>query len=259
MTGNLATAIATLMQTALPTLFSGDPPSVQLSIVSEGFDISPEVKESLASEPRPDDRTDTLAFDPNSPEGPYTLTQPPYTGPRRVWLVTAVGDRRALRNDEVIWDPLESRQFSLALSANRDLSNVTDLQVLYGVSAIFTQIKATQTLKLELQSATESTLDQAEALAISVIELNRQPLIEAAQALYEAGDYGAAIAVKQFNLLGGTPIASDQRQLTLNAEFELKATRALGEDEGIPIERILSSGQTGSGDRPIDVHIGLEV
>ncbi|ASC72319.1 hypothetical protein XM38_032760 [Halomicronema hongdechloris C2206] len=258
MTGNLATAIATLMQTALPTLFSGEPPPVQLRVVSEGFDISSEVKESLASEPRSDDRSDTLDFDANSPEGPYTLTQPPYPGPRRVWLVTATGDRSALRNDEVMWDPL-SRQFSLALSANRDLSSVTNLQVLYGVSAIFIQIKATQTLKLELQSTAETTLDQAEALAIAVIELNRQPLIEAAQALYEAGDYGAAITVKQFNLLGSTPIASDQRQLTLDAEFELKATRALGEDEGVPIERILSAGQPSPGDRPIDVHIGLEV
>jgi hypothetical protein len=259
MTGTLATAISTLMQTALPMFFAGEPPPVQLSVVSEGFAISPEVKESLASELRPDDRTDTLDFEPNSPEGPYTLTQPPYPGPRRVWLVTAMGDRRTLRNDEVIWDPLESRQFSLALAANRDLSNVTNLQVLYGVSAIFTQIKATQTLKLELQSATESKLDQAEALAIAVIELNRQSLIEAAQALYEAGGYGAAITVKQFNLRGGTPVASEHRQLTLDAAFELKATRTLSEDEGIPIKRILSAGQTGSGDRPIDVHIGLEV
>jgi hypothetical protein len=48
------------------------------------------------------------------------------------------------------------------------------------------------------------------------------------------------------------------RLLLVRAELELKASRALREDEGMPIERILTPGRPPDPDRPIDVHIDVE-
>ena len=259
MTGNLATALTNLLQTSLPSLLGGATPAVQLEVTSDLLELNTESPDSLASQPRPDDRTDTLTLDPTNPAGPYTLTQPPYPGPRRVWLVTASGERLTLTPKEVVWDPHNSRQFSLKLSPSRDLAGVDTLQVLYSVTAIYTQLEGTQTLQVHLTSDSETDLAQSQALVIAAIELNRQPLIQSAQALYEADDYGAEVAIAQLKLEGGKQLAPNHWQLTLKAKFQLKATRALAEEEGVPIERILTSGQSQSGDRPIDIHIGLEV
>jgi hypothetical protein len=59
-------------------------------------------------------------------------------------------------------------------------------------------------------------------------------------------------------LVRGTGPEDNTRLLLLRAELELKASRALGEDEGIPIERILTPGRPLDPARPIDVHIDVE-
>jgi hypothetical protein len=260
MTGDLAEALTTLLTQALPGLLGGDSPPVRLSVTGGLFDVDPRSADAAASEPRPDDRTDEFPFDPASPGGPYTLTQPPYPGPRRVRLVTADGDRLPLREDEVVWDGSDPRRFSLAPRPGRDLASVARVQVLYGVTAVFTTVKTADTVLVQLQAAEagSAALEQAEALVVAVIALNRQQLVDEARRTYEEGDYGATTELKGLALLKGTSPAADTRLLTLQAEAEVKATRALRDDEGRPIVRILTPGRPVDPSRPIDIRIDVE-
>jgi hypothetical protein len=252
MTGNLDQALQTLITTALPGLFSGDA-AVKLAITSDRFEVDPLATDAMASKPRPDDRTDDFGFDPDHPAGPYTLTQPPYPGPRRIYLTTSNADRIALQEREVIPDEVDARIFTLALRPNRELAGVTGVRALYGVTAVFTRLKAAQILTVQLQSAEAAKLEQAEALVATVIALNRPFLVESAQASFADGDYGAHIDILSLKLLKGTRPAADLRLLTLQVEMELKASRALREDEGRPITRIHTPGRPIDANRPVDI------
>lgn len=257
MTGGLPEALETLLTTSLPGLFGGG--AVGLSVGGGLLELDQEQSaDATASEPRPDDRVDELGFDPEDPAGPYTLTQPPYPGPRRVWLVTGAADRLPLRSEEVVWDRTDARVFSLALRPQRDVSAVTGIRVLYGVTAVYTKVKAVQTLDVRLTTSDSDLLERAESLVVAVLQLNRQRLADEARAIYEDGDYGAAVELKNVGLVRGTTPEDDVRLLLMRAELELKASRALGEDEGAPIERILTPGRPTDPDRPIDVHIDVE-
>src|SRR5215207_899454 len=257
MTGGLPDALETLLTTSLPGLFGGG--AVGLSVGGGLLEIDQEQSaDATASEPRPDDFVDDLEFDPDDPAGPYTLTQPPYPGPRRVWLITDSDARMPLRPEEVVWDRTDARSFSLALRPQRDVSAVTAIRVLYGVTAVYTKIKALQTLDVRLETSDAGLLERAESLVVAVIQLNRQRLADEARASYEDGDYGAIVEIKNVGLVRGTGPEDDTPLLLLRAELELKASRALGEDEGTPIERILTQGRPVNPDRPIDVHIDVE-
>lgn len=258
MTGNLNEILETLVTNALPTLFGGANPAVSLSITSDLLEFNPESADALASEPRPDDRRDSFPFDSLNPVGPYTLTHPPYPGPRRVYLTTDIGDRISLKDNEVNWDEEDSRIFTLNLRSTRELTNITGIEVLYGVTAVFTKIKALQTLSLELKSSDTPNLEQAEALVVSVIELNRQHFMEDGQALYEDGVYSAHIEVKSLKFIKGTCSADNQRQLTYQVEIELKVSRALRDDEGKPIKYIRTPGRPVDLNRPVDIHIDVD-
>ena len=131
MTGNLDETLDTLITEALPGLLVGvppDPPPVELTISSDLLEVDPDSADAMASEPRPDDRTDSFTFNPQNPAGPYTLTQPPYPGPRRVRLTTDIGDRISLRDGEVTWDEQDSRIFTLDLRPTRELTDITGLR-----------------------------------------------------------------------------------------------------------------------------------
>ena len=260
MTGDLAEALRTLLTHALPGLLGGEAPPIRLAITNGVFDVDPQSAEAVAGEPRPDDRTDAFPFDSANPAGPYTLTQPPYPGPRRVRLMTGDGDRVPLREDEVVWNELDPRRFLLAPRPGRDLTGVTQVLVLYAVTAVFATIKTSSSVLVELQSASgdAARIEQAEALVVAVITLNRQQLVDAARRTYQDGDYGAVTEVKGLTLLKGTGPAADTRLLTLRAESEVKATRALREDEGRPIVRIRTPRRPVDPARPIDIHIDVE-
>jgi hypothetical protein len=260
MIGDLPDALKTLLTESLPALFEGPAGGpVGLSVVGGPLLIDQEQSaDATASEPRPEGRVDDLAFDPDSPAGPYTLTQPPYPGPRRVWLVSEAGARTPLRAEEVVWDRADGRNFSLALRPQRDVSAVTGVRVLYGVTAIYTSVKAAQTLEVLLNTSDASMLECAEALVVAVIQLNRQRLLDEARASYEDGEYEAKVEVKNLSVSSGTRPTGESRQLALQAEVELKAGRALREDEGAPIEHIRTPGRPADPNRPVDVHVDVE-
>jgi len=260
MSSELDDALHALIVEALPGLCGGASPPVRVSVASDVLELDPHAGDAAASEPRPDDQLDELPFDPAHPAGPYLLTKPPYPGPRRVRLVTGAGDRVPLRDRETAWDATDPRRFSLDPRADRDLDGVTGVEVLYGVVSVFTKVKATQTLGVSLAASTADAarLKQAEALVVAVIELNRERLAGDAQVSYHDGDYGAAVGVRRLGLVRVTTPAEGERLLTVQAEVELKASRALGDGEGRPIERIRTPGRPLDPSRPVDVQIEIE-
>ena len=289
MTGNLDEAIVALLKDALPGLLGGAQPPVTLTVASDTFATDPNASDALASEARPDDFSDQFAFDPTGivfdPQDPaynpaalphFTLSKPPYPGPRRVRLVTGAGDRIALGEREVAWDEVDGRRFTLTPRRTRDLAGVVAVQVLYGVIAVFTVVKFNQVLSVVLQAAdaeAESAagqLERCEALATGVIELNRQALLDASAATYDDGDYEARVKTNSLKLLEGNRLSggpgsdpgsnsgANQRRLVYTAEVELKITRALHDDEGRPIARIRTTGRPVDPQRPVDIEIGVE-
>ncbi|MFH7245308.1 MAG: hypothetical protein ACHWZW_20925 [Spirulina sp.] len=258
MLGNVVTVLNTELRRAFPQLFGGPSPMVQLSLLRAEFRVDPESAEALASAPRSDDRRDLLPFNPAAPMGPYQLSQPPYPGPRKLWLTTTAGDRVTLSTEEVRWEAADTQGFSLALRPSRDPRGFSGLEVLYGVTAIFTKLKLLHTLTLTLTSRDPNQLEQAEALLVGWVALHRQTLIEATAMAHTGGDYGTALDLKTLLLTHGEQVGSDHRTLTLTAESELKATRALRDDEGQPIERILTNGRPGSAEGRIDIHIDVQ-
>jgi hypothetical protein len=257
MIGNLDEAIVSLLKDALPHLLGGAAPPVSLSVNSGVFTLDPSSTDSPITDPRPDDRTDQFPFDPAHPPPSFTLTQPPYPGPRRVRLTTALGDRITLQSSEVTWDKVDNRVFSLNLRPVHDLSGVNGVQVLYAVTAVFTTLKANHAFTVLLQSDDSTRLEQAEALALGVLELSRQSLIDASPAAFEDGDYSATVRVKSFTFVQGSGPAANQRQFSFQAEVELKAKRALAEGEGAPIERIITPGRPLDPNRPVDIQIDV--
>jgi hypothetical protein len=260
MMGGLADALETLLMQALPGLLGGATPPVLLSINGGEFEVDPQSAESVASEPRADDHTDQLPFDASDPAGPYLLTRPPYPGPRRVRLLTTAGDRITLRASEVVWDEVDARQFTLDLRPDRDLTEIAQVEVLYGVTAVFTKIKTIDTVNVELSASGVATaeLARAEALVLAVISLHRQQIADAARETYEDGEYGATTELKGITVLKGSSPADDARLLTLRAEAEVKATRALRADEGRPIIHISTPGRPIDPDRPVDIRIDVD-
>lgn len=237
MIGNVEGALSALLVEALPDLFGGATPKVQLTVMTETLELDPSSAEAIAGEPRPDDRVDALAFDPAKPQGPYTLTQPPYEGPRRVRLRTNGGDMVMLKDSEVSWDAVSPRTFQLALRPERDVSSVSKVEVAYSVLSVFTVLKAKQALGVKLSSADADARERAEALVLSVVALNRQRLIDQGRKVYQTPSYGAEVVVKTLQILGTSATGEDPPQLTLQAALEIKATRALEEGEGATILR----------------------
>lgn len=259
MYGKLDGALHALLKESLPALFGGDLPLVKIEITGDRFELDAQSAEAATSEPRPDDRTDDLPFDPKKSAGPYTLTQQPDPGPRRVRLVTALKDRIALRDEEVQWDALDSRSFKLQLRPERDLSDIKGVQVLYSITAVYLKLKVAHNFSIELDAENISDAERAESLAVGVIALNRQRLIDASASVFQDGDYGVAINVKSLHLLNGVAAPTQpKRTLNFSAEIELKATRSLATDEGQPIERIRTTTRAANPQRPVDIYIDVE-
>jgi hypothetical protein len=258
MTGRLDEAIAELLATELPAIFGGATPVVRVTPASELFTIDTESVDPEASQPRTDDRTDNLAFNSGNPQGPYTLTQFPDTTTRKVRLTTAAGDRIPLTDTEVVFDDVDPRRFTLNPRPSRDLTGVNGVQVLYGITAVFTKIKYAADVTIALQGPDTATLDRAESLGAAVLLLNLPRLVAAGAESLEEGNYGVQTTVKSLKLVRGSIPPGGGRNIILNATFELKATRNLAEGEGKPIVRIRTTSQPVDPRRPVDIKIDIE-
>jgi hypothetical protein len=257
MAGPIDATLRALLVDALPGLFGGATPAVQLAVTPQELVVDPLSADAAAGLPAPDDRLDRFPLRADSPNGPYTLTQPPYPGPRRVRLLTGAGEPVALRADEVAWDAADARVFSLAPRATRSLEGFSDVQVLYGVTAVFAKLKATQTLAVELRAADAALLARAEALSLAALTLNRQRVVDESGAVYEDGDYAAEVAAGSLRLLRSER-EDGLARLHLVAELELKVRRALADDEGRPIRRIATPGRPADPERPVDIRVDVD-
>jgi hypothetical protein len=261
MIGNLASALTELIETALPGLFTGQG-KIGLQITGDLLEIDPYSTEVGASEPRQDDRIDRIEIGgPEAVAGPHSLSQPPYPGPRRVRLEVHSGDLVdyvPLRDDEVLWDQLDPQQFTLALRPHHALDDVRAVQVLYGVTAVFTRLRGRQRIGIELQSSNAARLEQAAGLVAAVFQLNQPALMQAAGALHEDNLYGALIEFRSLRLNQISRPSDQTRIISLLAEIELKATRAMDEREGAPIRHILTPGQPADSQRRVIIEPQVE-
>jgi hypothetical protein len=247
----LENAIAELLKSAFPALFTGATPAT-VTFPGDTWDFDPLSADPVAGEPGPEDAVDDLAFDPCAPAGPYTLTRPPYPGPKRVYLRSAAGELVALGNAEVIWDRSNPASFSLAPRPGRDVAGFDRLEVQYGVVAAATRLKTSHKLTLQITAPDAGAAEQALALSLSALALNRGTLMSQGGFSWNAGGYQAQGTVKMLKFSGGAATAAASRTLFLEAEVDLRLERLLGQDEGKPILRILSPGRT-AGTKPIDI------
>jgi hypothetical protein len=258
MVGRLDESLRQLLIDSLPTLFGGATPPVQMTTVDELFVVDPQSAEAEAGNPRVDDQADQLPFDPAAPAGPYTLTKPPLPGPRRYRLTSALGDRVPLTDSEVLLSPDDSRVFRLQPRPDRELGGFNGLQVLYGVAAVFVRLKGTLTFKAQLQSSDAARLEQAEALAVAAVALNRRALVERSPQSFSDADYSATVWLDSLVLDRTTAPSASIRLLHYTGGVMVKVTRALGADEGRPIVRIRTPGEPIDPDRPVAIRIGVD-
>ncbi len=254
----LQSALSGLLKASLPSLFGGASPPVTLAFPPYQWDFDPSSADATAGEPAQDDAVDSLAFDPGAPQGPYTLSRPPYPGPKRLYLLGPGGDRIALTPGESLWDPLNPGSFTLAPKPTRSLAGLDAVEIRYGVTAVFTKLKSAHQMGILIGAADDAKADQAEALALAVFALNREAVKAAGAFSHGGGGYSAQGEIKTLKLRKGTAPGAGARTLILEAEVELKVGRALNEDEGTPILRILSPGADPGSDRKVDIDIGVE-
>ena len=262
MTGGLDQAILRLLRVELPQLFSAIAPAAEPIVAAayseDQFELSSDLLDPAATEPRPDDRRDSLAFNPAAPAGPYLLTQTPLPGPRRVRLGTLLGDSLALTPAEVAFDPDDTRRFTLQLKPHRDLVSFNAVEVLYSIAAVYIQLKYNQDASLTLTSSDAAALGRAEALVVTLLSLRRDQLISDAARSFTSGNYGAAVRIKTLRLTKGVSPSVEARRILLRAEMELKGTRTLADTEGRPILHIRTPPGPLNPTRPVDININVE-
>lgn len=256
----LQNAFFDLLKTSFPDVFGGTTPSVKVAFEGYGWTTDPSSADPTAGEPTQDDAADVLAFDPAHPEGPYTLSRPPYPGPRRVYLRTAGTDRQPLGPSEVQWDSVNPQSFTLHPKPARVLSGFNRVEILYGVTAVFTLLKSHHALPVLFSASDDAAAERGEALALAAFALNREAVMAAGAFSQTGGGYTAAGTIKSLKLSSGTVSTSEKpsRSLVLDVELDLKISRALAEGEGQPIQHILSPGKTPSEGRKVDIDIDVQ-
>jgi hypothetical protein len=246
----LQSAITSLLKGALPTLFDGAG-AVQIAHGTDSWRFDPLSADPVAGEPGPEDAIDRLAFDPQAPAGPYTLTRPPYPGPRRVYLRSPAGDLIALSPAELQWNAANPASFGFQPRPGRALAGFDQLEVQYGIVAAGSQLKLLHQASLTLTAASPAAAQVALSLALAVLALNREALRQQAAFSHAAGSYQAVGTLKSLSFAEGSA-AGSAATLQLAAELDLKVQRLLGDDEGQPIVRILSPGRPADG-RAVDI------
>lgn len=252
----LQSAIAALLETSLPEIFSGATPAT-VTFPEDNWNFDPLSADPVAGEPGPEDARDILPFDAAAPAGPHTLTRAPYPGPKRIYLRAASGERMALSKAEINWDANNPHIFTLAPRADRALEDFNQLEVLYAVVSAATQIKTLHKFTLQISAADGPGTETAFALALSVLTLSRATLMEQGGASWTSSGYQAQSVIKELKLSAGAIPSATTRQLKMTVQVDLRLQRLLAEDEGKPIERILSPGQEAS-TKPIAIEPDVE-
>jgi len=248
---NLQTAIADLLKTAFPTLFTGAG-AVTITFALDNWSFDASSADPVAGEPGPEDAVDLLLFNPAKPAGPYPLTRKPYPGPRRVYLRSAAGDLVALLPAELAWDALDSRRLTLQPRPGRDLTGFDRLEVQYGVVAAGTRLKTQHLVTLTLAATDPAKAERGLVLGLAALALNREALRAKAAFAYTTPDYQAQGSLKSLSFVSGASAAASGHRLLVNAEVDLRLQRLLGADEGKPIAFILSPGKPAGG-KSIDI------
>ena len=247
----LQVAVAALLKTAFPALFTGAG-AVSISYALDNWTFDAASADPVAGEPGPEDAVDLLPFDPVAPSGPYTLTRAPYPGPRRVYLRSGLGDLAALLPSELTWNPANALVFTVQPRPGRDLASFNQLEVQYGVVAAGTRLKTLHQLTLSLASADPAKAEQAMVLGLAALALNREALRKQAAFAYATPGYQAQGTLKSLSFASGTSTAATGHRLLLSVEIDLRVQRLLGADEGKPITHILSPGKAVGG-KSIDI------
>jgi hypothetical protein len=254
----LQTAIADLLKTAFPALFTGAG-AVAIGYAIDNWSFDALSVDPVAGEPGPEDAVDVLPFNPALPTGPHTLTRAPYPGPRRVYLRSAAGDMVALLPGELVWNPADTLKFTLQPRPGRDLAGFDHLEVQYGVVAAGTRLKTLHQITITLSAADSAKAEQGLVLALAALSLNREALRAKAAFAYQTVGYQAQGSLKSLSFVSGTSAqgsgagaAKIDHKLILTAEVDLRVQRLLGADEGQPIVHILSPGKT-PGTKSIDI------
>lgn len=254
---SLQDAIKSLLIGKLPSLFEGETSPAAISFVESSYEVDPLSADATAGEPAPEDASDTFAFNPSSPSGPYTLNNSPYAGPKRVYLCTPENDRYALANEEVTWNNTDPRLFTITPKASRIITGLDHVFVMYGVVSVHSKMKIHGSVTLELTGRDSNGVEKTEALAFAVLTIHRNDLIASARISYSADNYGFSSEVKTFKFIKGLAPSSNSIQIHCYAELEITVRRALEENEGEPIRRIVSPGVTDN-DKKIDIRVGLD-
>jgi len=252
----LENAIVGLLKEAFPALFTGTPPAV-VTFPDDTWEFDPLSADSAAGEPGLEDAVDDLAFNPAEPSGPYALSRPPYPGPKRVYLRSAAGELVAIGTAEVIWSPSIPASFTLAPRPGRDVSGFDHVQVLYGVVAAATRLKTVHKLTLQISGSDAGTAEQALALTLSALALNRDTLMSQGGFSWTMGGYQAQGTVKTLKFSAGAATTTTSRTLFVQAEVDLRLERLLGADEGKPILQILSPGRP-LGPKAVDIEPAVQ-
>lgn len=254
---SLQSTLVAMLKASFPDVYDGSPAPARLEFAAYDYAFDASSADPAAGQPTQDDAVDVLAFDPSAPAGPYHLTRPPYPTARRVYLRSAADDRQALTAAEVQWDAVDPRAFTLVPRPTRNLTAFNRVEVLYGVTAVFTQLKSAHTLVLAITASDAATAERAESLLLAAVALNRDALIAGAAFTHSGGGYTAHGTVKSLQLRKGSVPAAASRTLVLEAAIELKLGRALAADEGQPIQHISSPGKP-PGAHQVNIDIGVE-
>lgn len=257
---SLRTALDELLRARLPGLLGGASPAVSLAVERAALTVEALPRGAADAEPQSHDGFDLLPLNATTPASPYTLTQPPAAGPRRIWLQGDVG-RITLQDSEVSWDGTDPRQFTLDLTG-RDLTGLTHVGVRYSVIAVRTTLQAVQVVRIVLSAADAGALEGAEALVLAVLTLELAAVSDASAAEYVDGDYSANVTTEEIELSGSptAPVVSeeDERVVEVKTRLRFEVGRALHDDEGQPIERVSTPEQPIRPGHAVDIRIDVD-
>ncbi|WP_300319219.1 hypothetical protein [Accumulibacter sp.] len=235
----LENAIVKLLRRELPSLFTG-PTAAEATFSADSWDFDRLSADPIASESGPEDAVDELLFDPDAPAGPHSLTRPPCSAPKRVYLRSSNGELVALRNAEVVWSTSDPASFSVVPGAGRNLAGCNHLHVMYGVVATATRLRMLHKLTLQIAGPDASSTEVAFALALSVLVINRDVLARSAGFSWTASGYQVDGSVKTLKFTAGSSPATALRNLSLEVELDLRLEHLLEDGEASSVRDILS-------------------